>query len=361
MLKHLVKALITIVLSCFVGAPLASAVDFSGKTIEWIIPFEAGGGSDEWAKFYAPLLSEALPGKPKVEIRYITGGGSTKGANYFANDPHVKPNGLTILGTSGSTQFPYLLGDSRVQYNYDDWHVLLITPTSGVVSISPETGVSQAINLKYAKVPLVYGSQGITSLDLVPLLAFEMLGLNVESLIGLKGRAPSRKEFERGVVNIDYQTSAAHLVHVVPLIKSGKATPIMSWGVLDDKGNIVRDPTFPNLPTFKEVYEEIHGQKPSGPEWRAWKTLFVAGFSSQKKLFLPKGTPNSIVDVYTQAFTTIMSNPSFAIKAEKYLGRYSQKTGQAANELLNQSVQVDSQTIDWIKAWVYKKYGMKLG
>lgn len=30
------------------------AVDFSGRTIEWVIPFAEGGGSDVWARFFAP-------------------------------------------------------------------------------------------------------------------------------------------------------------------------------------------------------------------------------------------------------------------------------------------------------------------
>nr|CAA6828888.1 MAG: Tricarboxylate transport protein TctC [uncultured Thiotrichaceae bacterium] len=83
--------------------------DFSNKNIEWVIPFSEGGGSDKWARFYAPLLSEALPGKPTVVVKNMPGAGSTKGANWFAS--RAKNDGLTILGTSGSTQFPFLLGE----------------------------------------------------------------------------------------------------------------------------------------------------------------------------------------------------------------------------------------------------------
>ena len=44
------------------SAPALAEVDFSGKTIEWVIPFSESGGSAKWANFYAPLLSKALPG-----------------------------------------------------------------------------------------------------------------------------------------------------------------------------------------------------------------------------------------------------------------------------------------------------------
>ena len=52
---------------------LASAADMSGKTVEWTIPFSETGGSAKWANFFAPLLSEALPGNPTVVVKYMPG------------------------------------------------------------------------------------------------------------------------------------------------------------------------------------------------------------------------------------------------------------------------------------------------
>ena len=40
----------------------------------------------------------------------------------------------------------------------------------------------------------------------------------------------------------------------------GKAVPLFSWGALDEDGNLVRDPTFPDLPHFGEAYEMLTGQ-----------------------------------------------------------------------------------------------------
>ena len=101
----------------------ARAQDMAGKTIEWIIPFAVGGGSDVWARFHLPLLQKHMAGNPTVVIRNVTGGGSINGANQFAQ--RTRPDGLTIMGTSGSTQFPYLMGDPRVRYDYRAWSVLM--------------------------------------------------------------------------------------------------------------------------------------------------------------------------------------------------------------------------------------------
>ncbi len=105
----------------------------------------------------------------------------------------------------------------------------------------------------------LYGTQGATTLDLVPLLAFKMLGLQVDPVFGVEGRGDGRLMFERGEANIDYQTSSAYIANVQPLVDDGLAVPVFTWGALDDNGDIVRDPTFPDMPTFKEVCEATEG------------------------------------------------------------------------------------------------------
>ncbi len=338
----------------------ALAADFSGKTIEWVIPFKEGGGSDKWARFYAPLLAEALPGKPTVVVKNMPGAGSTKGANWFAS--RAKADGMTIFGSSGSTQFPFLLGDRRVKYDYADWNVVLASATGGVAYLPADLAKRWNSNPQdiIDNVNFIYGSQGATRLDLVPLLAWEMLGMKVEPVFGIKGRGDGRLMFERGEANIDYQTSSAFLSKVTPLVEEGKAVPIMTWGALDDNGNIVRDPTFPDVPSFKEVYIKIKGKEPSGPEWEAWKAFFVAGFPAQKMVFLPKGASKDMIDTYSNAFKAVTERPDFAQISKKRLGVYPQATGdQAKAEMVQGTVVADSAT-NWIKNWLKDRYGVKL-
>ena len=51
--------------------PAQAEVDMAGKTIEWTTPFSETGGSAKWANFFAPLLSDALPGNPAVSFREV--------------------------------------------------------------------------------------------------------------------------------------------------------------------------------------------------------------------------------------------------------------------------------------------------
>lgn len=341
-------------------ATLASAqVDLSGETVEWVIPFSESGGSAKWANFYAPLLSEALPGNPTVVVKFMPGAGSTKGANWFQKNK--VDDGTVIFGSSGSTQFPYLLGDPRVRYEYGDWNVVLASGTGGVAYLPPELAAKfkgDAATLR--DVNFIYGSQGATRLDLVPLLAWEMLGLNVEPVFGIKGRGDGRLMFERGEANIDYQTSSSYLKGVVPLVKEGKAVPMMTWGGLDADGNIVRDPTFPDILTFKEVCEATDGCEASGEQWDAWKAFFIAGFPAQKMVFLPGSASQELIDTYSAAFKTIKARPDFAELSAKRLGVYPQMTGPEAAAALNSATNVPDTAKSFIINWLSERYGVTL-
>ena len=337
----------------------ANAVDLSGKTVEWIIPFSETGGSAKWANFFAPLLSQALPGNPNVVVKFMPGAGSTKGANWFQKQKNG--DGTLLFGSSGSTQFPYLLGDPRVRYEYNDWNPVMASGTGGVAYLNAEAGKKfdgSANNLK--DITFIYGNQGATRLDLVPALAWEMLGMQVEHVMGIKGRGDGRKMFESGEATIDYQTSSGYLKGSAELVKAGKAVPMMTWGSLDTNGDIVRDPTFPDIPTFKEVCEKTDGCETSGEAWDAWKAFFVAGFPSQKLAFLPAGTPQDVIDTFVAAFDQIKSRADFADISKKRIGKYPMFTGDGAKAALASATNVPDSAKAYVVKWLKDKFGVQL-
>ncbi len=331
------------------------AADLKGEKISWMIPFGEGGGSGRWARFMGPLMEKHLGAT--IQLKFVPGGGSTKGANLYAS--RARANGLELFGTSGSTQFPFLLGDKRVKYDYADWRPILAYATGGVVYISPKLGVKTAAELVAKNPEMKYGSQGATSLDLVPLLAFEMLGMKVKPVFGMKGRAAGRKSFMTGETEIDYQTSAAYLSKVTPLVKDGTAIPIMSWGALDNKGNLVRDPNFPELPHFAEVYEMVKGMKPSGPSFDAWKAFFVAGFPAQKFVVVPKDTPEDVVKIYQDAMNKLFEDPEYVVNKDKQIGQYPQVTGEEAELRFKSATYVPPEAKQWVRDWLTNSYNVK--
>ncbi|GAA0307750.1 Bug family tripartite tricarboxylate transporter substrate binding protein [Psychrobacter aestuarii] len=332
-----------------------AAVDFKGENIEFIVPYNAGGGTDKWARFYAPLLSKNLPGEPNIIIKNMPGGGSTKGSNFFTQ--RATKDGMMILASSASSQIPFLLGDKRVEYNYEDWQAVVASPTDGVVYVSADTGIKNVADLvKTDPSKLVFGSQGPTSMDLVPLLALDLLGVKPQTVFGMKGKKDTRLALMRGETNLDFQSSSAYLTDVVPDVESGKAIPLFVFGTLDEQGNLQRDPTFPDLPHFGEVYKQIKGEDLSGEAYETWKKIFVASFPAQKMIVLPKGTPDNVVAAYNDAMQKVISDPGFEAASKEELGDYKQIVGAEADEIKTEATKFSDDSRKWIQDWLRTNY-----
>ena len=338
----------------FLATPVV-AQTFEAETLEFWIPFREGGGTDVWARALAPHISAALPGEPTILVRNIAGGG-IGGTNEWQR--RMEPEGRMIFGTSGSVQIPFLLKDPRVRYDYATWTPVFATPAGGVVYVPSDMGVDDvAADLDVLRAQdLKYGSQGVATLDLVPLLAFELLGLDVEAVFGFTSRSVARQSIQRDEVTIDYQTTPSFLRHVEPLVEAGEMTPLFSWGALQPDGSIGRDPTFPDLPSFPEVYEAVYGEAPAGPAWSAWKAFFTAGFGAQKFVVLPGETDPAIVATYRDAFAAMATDETVREALRDRIGVYEPITGEALDAAMRQATTVDPDAEKWVLDWLGEKF-----
>ena len=363
---------------------------FEGKTIEWIIPFKEGGGGDTWARFNAPFFQRYIPGHPTIVVNNIPGGGSIKGANLFAD--RVKPDGLMILGTSGTTQMPYLLDDPRVRYDYKKYKPIMAYPTGGVAYVSPDIVSPSLRELKVNsveeqleksvriiqelidnKIELKYGSQGPTSLDLVTMFSFDLLDLDVKAVFGFRGRGAGRLAFERGEVKIDYQTSSAYLKNSIPLVENGEAIPLFSFGALDENGQLIRDESFANsavgviqgdtmkvnVPHFGEIYQRL-GNPLSGIEWDTWFAFMSAGFGGMKLLLTPKETPDEIVAEFHRAIRAMKQDKEYQKNKFRALGTYQQVIEKPADKIFDLATNVGEAEKIFMKNWLKEKYDLNL-
>lgn len=335
----------------------ADGVFYEGETIEFLVPFGAGGGTDTFARFMAPYFSDFVEGNPDVQVVNVPGGGSINGANEFVE--LREHNGLNVLVTSASTHAPYLLGEEAVRFDLKEMIPVAGLPTGGVVYTSPSTGIESPEDLLNPQEDLVYAGISATGLDLVTLLSFEVLGMDVQAVLGYDGRGPSRVAFEQGESNIDYQTSSAFLTNVTPLVESGDAIPMYSFGQLNAEGDIVRDPAFPDLPSIKEVYVELHGEEPSGPAWEAYKTFVGASFTVQKVFWLHSDAPSDAVDALKQASEEMAQDSEFKEKGGEVLGGYDLYVGEEVDQVVNGMLNVDPEVVDWVKEFLKDNYGVE--
>jgi tripartite-type tricarboxylate transporter receptor subunit TctC len=327
---------------------------YENNGIEILVPFGAGGGTDLFARFMAPYIAENLAGSPAVQVINVPGGQTIVGTNEFA---HMRENdGYNLLQSSASVHTPYLLGESAVKYDLKDLEPIFGAPTGAVVYVSPDTGVTEPADLKNLEEQLVFAGISAIGLDLVTLLSFEVLQLDVQSILGYEGRGPARVAFEQGEVNIDFQTTSAYLQNIEPLIDSGVAVPLYSLGQINEQGELVRDPVFPDLPTLKEVYIDIYGEEPSGEAWEAYKAFLNSSYTVQKVIWTHGDAPEAAIEALHESAEKIAKDPEFLEASKEVLENYEPYTGQELKNIIENALNTSPEILDWVRNLLEQKY-----
>ncbi len=342
----------------------SEAFNLKGKTVTFIVPFGPGGGTDTLARLIKPFLEKHLPGNPTIVVLNQPGGGSVKGANKF--DREAKPDGLTIMGVGASTLVPFALKDKKVKYDVVSWHPVMLFPRGTVIYANPKTtgvtgfGKDIVADIKaLRKSKLKYGAKSPTSSELRGLLAFELLGIDVDTVFGLS-TGKQRTAFLRGEINVNYDQTEPYGQKIKKYEKKGTVVPIMTFGISTPNGTIKRDPGQPNLPTVHEAYELVNGKKPSGPAYDAFMNFLHIGITAPQSFVLPKGTPEEIVKIYVEAAEKTNSDPVFAAKVAKQLSNLPRVFGKDAKALQKMATDIKPETREWMKGWIKAKFNIDI-
>ncbi|WP_409418924.1 hypothetical protein ACJ3XJ_17325 [Marinomonas sp. RS-M-Aa-14] len=335
---------------------LASDVHFD--RINATVPFSEGGGSDTLIRALTPYLSDALPGKPTILIRNEPGGGGIPSTNRFARS--AKSDGTDIISMSSSLFIASTLKDRQIRFDIDDLTPVFIAPMAPILYVSPETGAKGPGDIEAVlDDELTFGGGRQNSADVLTVLMFDLLGVKIKSVWGLE-RGASRIGFERGEFTVDHQTTAAYANSVQPLVDQGKAIPLMASGIIDPHGKIVRDPNFPNIPTFLELYEEVHGKPLTGPAYDAYYGLTAAAITTGKVVTLPSSVSPEVLATYDKAFAKVVKNKDFRHTTEKFLGGYELYVGEDARALWGSVKPLNKEAYDWLAKWFKDKVNFNI-
>jgi tripartite-type tricarboxylate transporter receptor subunit TctC len=339
-------------------AAAAQNVSFSGKKIDIIVPFAPGGGSDVYMRALAPHLERILPGNPSIIVRNVPGSRSIPGANQFQE--RAKPDGAHVMVVSATTVASYVFSRDRVKFEMEKWEPLLLSPQGVVAYAHPSLGLKNEKDLlKLKGQGLTFGGQSANSGELRFILMLLLLGLKTNHVWGLN-RGPVRLAFERGEFNINYDSTPGYTGGAIQLVKAGKAIPIFSGGIVNEKGEIVRDPNFPDLPHFGEAMQMMHGKQPSGVAWDTWMAVSKMNTMMNKGLFLPAGTPRPIVDAWLKAIKEMLNDSEFDKTAGKVIEGYPQFIGDAARPIIRDAVTLKPESWQWLREYFKKEHNVVL-
>jgi tripartite-type tricarboxylate transporter receptor subunit TctC len=256
-----------------VGATLlllqpVAADDYPSRPVTFVVPYAAGGATDQLARMLGQHL-EAKLGKPFV-IENRVGASSTIGATFVAKAP---ADGYTMLMGTSTTMAINVSVFKKLPYQplVDLTPLALVADSPFVLVVNNDLPVKSVTDLvKLAKSKpgeLTYGSSGSGSAHHLDMqLLASMTGMKLVH-VAYKGTLPALNDVIAGHVQMMFSDMSAAL----PLIRAGK---VRALGVSTAK----RVSGAPEIPTVAE-------SGAPGYNAAAWQMVII-----------PTKTPDAIID-----------------------------------------------------------------
>ena len=248
-------------------ATAAWAQSYPARSIEWVVPYPAGGGSDVVARSLSDLMASAL-GQPLI-VSNKPGAATNIGASYVA---HSKADGYTLLtgDTATLAANPTLYSNLNYSAEKDFVPIGLLARFPMVLVVNPAVpATSLAEFLAWAKsqtAGVSYASPGAgTPHHLTAELFRSRAGLDLVH-VQYRGAAPAVQDVAGGQLPFMFVDTAAGM----GFIQSGRLRPL---GI----ASLTRVRNFESIPTLNE-------QGLKGFEAFAWQGLVA-----------PAGTPPDVV------------------------------------------------------------------
>ena len=255
------------------------ALAWPEKTIELVVGFAAGGGTDITARTLALHLSKALGGQ--VIVNNKAGASGAIGLSYVA---HAKPDGYTL----GMTNFPGLLTlpiERDAGFKPGDFAYLgnlVRDPSAFSVSMeSPYKSIGDIIAAaKKAPGSVSYGSTGVGTDDHLQMVMFEELTGTKLLHVPFQGAGPLRTAMMGGHVVV----GGLNLGEVMP--HAGRTMRPLA------QASAKSSSLAPEVPTFKEQGVDLQ-------------------IASERGIVAPKGLPADVEQRIATALRQIADSPEF--------------------------------------------------
>jgi hypothetical protein len=298
--RHLLAMLTTLPAAMRAGTLLAAPPTVAAPFAEMPRLFVAGpadGALNRWADALLPALEQALPSDTAIKRVEVGSADGVTGANQF--EARGAPDGQTVLLVPGQAALAWMVGDPRAQFDVAHWVPVMAGTTSGIVVGRP-TVLAPDGRARTA-------AAGPASVDLAALLGIQLLGARMEPVFGLVEAGAAQAAFAQGAVDAVLLCGQRVPEQFAALAASG-AQPLFTLGAFDEAGRSVRDPTFPEVPDFAELFAMRSGSRPGGRLFDAWSAV-ASAVQLDFGLVLPQLTPAAMVSLWRRAGTDAVAAP----------------------------------------------------
>lgn len=296
-MEKMVRVVLTLALiSVLAASPMITAEEsFPNKSVEFIVPWAAGGGVDTLMRAIATVFPKYANNQQLI-IKNVTGGGGAIGFNEAAK---AKPDGYTL--TSGTTPLITKIHMTAVPFSLESFEPIMMFADIPcyimVPADSPYKNLQDYVaDAKKRPGKITIGNSGAGGGTHLVALAFQMFTDIKLNHIPFEGGAKSFTALMGKHIDSAIGSSPEG-------ISQALAGDLRILGIFGDQ----RLAQFPDVPTAAEQGFEFYGTM-----WRG--------------IVAPKGTPKAIINRLDEIFKKCMDDPEFRKRAEemtcplKYMG-----------------------------------------
>jgi putative tricarboxylic transport membrane protein len=260
------------------AAPLIAFAAYPDRPIKMIVPWAAGGDTDNIFRPFAPLLQKHIG--QTVVIANVGGASGTKGAKEAKDSP---PDGYTVLAVHDYIHSTYWAGVADVAYT-DFEPICLISSTASVLTASPKTPWKNfqefLADAKKRPGQITVGATLASTSHFFPALIEKQTGIKLK-YVSYEGLAPRMNAILGGHVDLTDSN----------LTQKGKveAGQLKFLAIATEK----RHPEMPSVPTLKELGVNVV-------------------YDVNRGLMVPKGTPDAVISRLGTACAAAAKEPDFA-------------------------------------------------
>jgi tripartite-type tricarboxylate transporter receptor subunit TctC len=266
-----------------VAAALAASAAYPDRPVKMIVPWAAGGDTDNIFRPFAPLMQKSL-GQPVV-IANVGGASGTKGAKEAKDSP---ADGYTLYAVHDYIHSTYWAGVADVQYT-DFEPICMISSTASVLTASAKspwkTWAELLADAKARPGQITVGATLASTSHFFPALIEKAAGVKFK-YVSYEGLAPRMNAILGGHVDLTDSN----------LTQKGKvdAGELKFLAIATEK----RSPETPNVPTLKELGVNVV-------------------FDVNRGIMAPKGTPADVIAKLEPACAAAAKEPAFAEAMKK--------------------------------------------
>ncbi len=335
------KANLLAALALFTIASNASAQTveqfYAGKSINFIVPFSAGGYYDSGARLFARHMGQYIPGKPSIVVQNQPSAGGIGLANRFGVGDG---DGLTIGTLQRGLPQLALTGDPTVRF--DPLKITWIGSMSAYATDSYILAINASHPLKKIEdaaregMKLRIGSNRSGSTNLtIAIVAQHALGLKYEIVRGYPGAADINLAQQRNEVDGQFADVSFFANNMRDIWEKGGLTPLLQTG------RSTRLPSLPDVPLARELTKT--------PEMRALLEFAEMPFEMALPVAAPANIPRDRAAALKKAFNEAARDPALLADAKKMNFVIDPITGDEVLAVIERAAQTPRSVIDLYK------------